>query len=48
MGLNNIALGLLLGLTLAWCLHAGSIRLEEPVKQNEPAAAVKSNENPMS
>jgi MFS superfamily sulfate permease-like transporter len=29
MGLNNIALGFLLGLVMAWCLRLGVFRIEE-------------------
>jgi hypothetical protein len=29
LGLNNIALGFLLGLTMAWCLRLGLVRGEE-------------------
>jgi hypothetical protein len=29
LGLNNIALGFVLGLIMAWCLHIGLFRVEE-------------------
>lgn len=33
MGLNNIALGFVLGLTMAWCFQLGLLRVEEAEKQ---------------
>ncbi len=35
MGLNNIALGFLLGLAMAWCLRIGVFRVEEPEKRQD-------------